>query len=111
MRTSTSSSTGRVAAALATIALAGLVTITPAHAESGLNDDGVTTPAELRVWENENSGPSTPDTSTRPGPSVITIDDNAVEYLQVALGAVGGMAVLGALVAGSARRHGHAHPA
>ena len=41
----------------------------------------------------------------------MTVDDNAVEYLQVALGALGGIAVVGAIAAGSTRRHGHAHPA
>lgn len=111
MRTSTS--TGRAAAALATVALAGLITVTPAHAESTLLDDGVITPAEVRVWENENSSLSgrgnVPPRSDIPR---VVVDDNAVEVLQVALGALGGLAVAGGLAAASsARQRGHAHPA
>ena len=42
----------------------------------------------------------------------VVVDDNAVEVLQVALGALGGVAVVGGLVAASsARQRGHAHPA
>ena len=45
-------------------------------------------------------------------PPTVTLDDDAVEYLQVALGALGGMALVGAVAAAASRRHGgHAHPA
>ncbi|KGN42701.1 hypothetical protein [Knoellia aerolata] len=112
MRTSTSTIVGRAAAALATVALAGLITVVPAHAEPNLLDDGAITPAELRVWENENAGTTGDAAPTDPRPTTVALDDNAVEYLQVALGALGGMAVVGGLVAAtSGRRHGHAHPA
>ncbi|MFW5468944.1 hypothetical protein ACOCJ4_02735 [Knoellia sp. CPCC 206435] len=99
----------RAAAALATTAVAGLLTIAPAHARQD--------PGEL------NSSAARPDGSTLQystadsdsfGPSstlTVSVDDNAVEYLQVALGALGGIAVVGAIAAGSTRRHGHAHPA
>lgn len=112
MRTSTSTTlVRRAAAALGTVALAGLITVAPAHAEPNLLDDGAITPAELKVWENENAGTKGDAAPTDPRPTTVVLDDNAVEYLQVALGALGGIAVVGAIAAGSTRRHGHAHPA
>lgn len=116
MRTTThltkNSTTGRAAAAVAVAALAGLVTVAPAHARTdpGPSSGGLS-PADVRVWENENS--STGGSGFNPGPSslVTPIDDNAVEVLQIALGAVGGLAVAGAFAMAAGRRHGDAHPA
>ncbi|CAN7503660.1 hypothetical protein [Knoellia sp. LjRoot47] len=108
MRTSTS--TRRAAALLATMALTGLVTVAPAHAEAGPGDDGVITSAEVRVWENEHSAPRDGSGSVTT-PLLPPVDDNAIEYLQVALGAIGGLVVAGAIAAGAGRRHGDAHPA
>jgi hypothetical protein len=96
-------SSRRAAGALATTALAAMITITPAHARQDPGD--LLTDAETGVTTSDGS-------IVNRGPTVLTVDDNAIEYLQVALGAIGGMAVVGGLVAaGSARRHGHAHPA
>jgi hypothetical protein len=108
----TSISTRRAAAALAITALGGLLTITPAHAEARPGDDGVITPAEVRVWEDAQSKQRTAPRAANPATPPVVLDDNAVEYLQIALGALGGVAVVGGLVAASsARQRGHAHPA
>ena len=118
MRTRTHSTksiiTGRAAAAVAVTAFAGLVTVAPAQAKQdpGTGSTGVS-PADVRVWENsQDQGNGSSGSGVKPGPvQFLPTDDNAIEYLQVALGALGGFAVVGAIVAGSARRHGHAHPA
>jgi hypothetical protein len=94
--------TTRAAGALAVTALAAILTVTPAHARQD--------PGELLKDAGSTSVGSS-DGSVRQGPSTVTVDDDAVEYLQVALGALGGIAVVGAIAAGSTRRHGHAHPA
>lgn len=96
-------SSRRAAGALATTALAAMVTITPAQARQDPGD----LLTDARPGPTPSVGPN-----VEPDPLPRIVDDNAIEYLQVALGAVGGMAVVGGLVAaGSARRHGHAHPA
>ena len=94
--------TSRAAGALAVTAVAAILTVTPAHARQD--------PGELLQDAGSNSA-SSRDGSVRQGTATVTVDDNAVEYLQVALGALGGIAVVGAIAAGSTRRHGHAHPA
>ncbi|WP_353950721.1 hypothetical protein V6K52_13925 [Knoellia sp. S7-12] len=107
-----STSTRRAAAAVAATALAGLITITPAHSEAGPGDDGVITPAEVRVWENEHSlTPGGGGGAPAPKSPTLTIDDNAVEYLQVGLGALAGIALAGGVAASAARHRNHAHPA
>lgn len=93
---------GRTAGALATTALAAIIVVTPAHAR----------PDPGPMLEDAGTGLTTSDGSvSTPGSATLTVDDGAVEYLQVALGAIGGMAVVGAIAAGASRRHGHAHPA
>ncbi|KGN32261.1 hypothetical protein N802_18025 [Knoellia sinensis KCTC 19936] len=113
MRTDNRRTTRRVAAALATMALTGLITMTPAHAETDLNGDGTISPAEMKIWENQ-QGTTTP-VVPAPAPgtgSLVPTDDNAIEYLQVALGVVGGMVVVGSVIAATSARHRHqAHPA
>ena len=106
-------SSHRVATTLTTSAVAvfaALCLAAPAQAES--TDDPVVSPADVRVWENENSGTSPRDGSVLPR-SPLTVDDNAIEYVQVGLGALGGMALMGAAAAALSanhRRH-EAHPA
>ncbi|WP_404383978.1 hypothetical protein LL946_01285 [Knoellia locipacati] len=91
----------RTAGALATTALAAIITVTPAHARQ---DPGP-------MLRDGGTGLTTSDGSvTVPGPAALTVDDGAVEYLQIALGVIGGMVVVGAVATGaSRRRHGHAH--
>lgn len=92
----------RAAAALAGTALAAIITVTPAHARQD--------PGELLT----DAGTSQLDRSdgSQPGPASLTVDDDAVEYLQVGLGALGGMVLVGAVAAAASRRHGgSAHPA
>ena len=142
----TSSTRHRAAGVLATAALASLLTITPAFAESDAtgssrtdgsqlqNSSGATTP-EKRIYQSDierekakqlqnkkaedlrnrkaatmGQRGSTSVNPAKPGPAAITVDDNAVEYLQIGLGALAGMAALGA-VAAATRRRTHAHPA
>ena len=94
----------RAAAALAATALTAIITVTPAHARQD--------PGEL-LTDARTSQPRGTDGSHRaPGPTSLTVDDDAVEYLQVALGALGGMVLVGAVAAAASRRNGHhAHPA
>ena len=59
---------------------------------------------------NRCTGAGAPDTTPEvPQPRVVTIDDNALEYLQVGAGLMTGLALGGAGVL-LARRHGHVHP-
>ncbi|WP_404383976.1 hypothetical protein LL946_01280 [Knoellia locipacati] len=111
-----STTSRRAAGVLATATLASLVTVTPAF-------------ARLDPGDRVSAGTSTsrPDGSTlqnpipspgaqmspkapAPGPAAITIDDGAVGYLQIGLGALAGMAAVGGLVVASTRRR-HAHTA
>lgn len=99
----------RSSAAVAITALAGLFAIAPAYAA---DDPGELTPADVRVYEaGGNIGVSG---SPSPGTvQILPVDDNALEFLQIGLGALGGMAVVAAGVAAAStvRQHGQAHPA
>ncbi|KGN32263.1 hypothetical protein N802_18035 [Knoellia sinensis KCTC 19936] len=133
MRTSTT--TRRAAGILATTAVAGLLTVSPAFAkpDSGgpIQPGGTTStlsPADVkvhdssserRVFESEIIQKNLDDlrkdkgSAPAPGPAAITLPDSGVNYLQIGLGALGGMAAAGALAAAvSVRHHRHAaHPA
>lgn len=124
----------RAAGVVATATLASLLTITPAFARPDPGDPAAKdTSGSSRVDGSQvQNGPSEPTsdtriyqstierqnleemrrraaTTTQPGPATVTLDDNAVEYLQIGLGALAGLAAAGATAAAfSARRH-HAH--
>ena len=99
----------RGAGALAIAGLAGLFAIAPASASE--HDTGGLTPADVRVYEaGGDIGVTAPVTS----PFVsVPIDDNALEFVQIGLGFLAGMAVVagGVTAANSVRHHGQAHPA
>ena len=141
MRPSTST-TRRAATAVATIGLATLVTLTPAQARTdpGTPLPSAGTPVDSSRSDNDRSGSGTtaapPDriyegsiiqqnlwdledrrratAPSEPGTAaVIRVDDDAVEYLQIGLGALAGVALFGAAaaaVSATHRRHA-AHPA
>ena len=100
------STTSRAArrTSLATIGAAALVGLVLAGPASARPDDGEKAPQRTSV-----QSPS--DTSAKsPGIRFVQIDDNALEQLQIGLGALGGMALAGA-AAGAVtvrRRHHHA---
>ena len=95
-----STTSRRAGEALAATALVGLITVAPAYARQD--------PGDLLSTTGSNQGDGA---VSNQSPSVLTVDDNAVEYFQVALGALGGVVVVGAVAAAASRRHGHAHPA
>lgn len=126
----TSRTGARAAGVIATATLASLLTITPAFARPDPGDPAAKdTSGSSRVDGSQlQNGPSEPTSDTRtyqstierqnleemrrraattqPGPATITLDDNAVEYLQIGLGALAGLAAAGATAAAfSARRH------
>ena len=112
----TSRSHRRAAGVLATAALASLVTVTPAFARPDPGEPlptAGTSKARPDGSVLQHSAP-TPAVRSLPAPTTVTLDDDAVEYLQIGLGALGGIALMGAAataVSASHRRHGHAHPA
>lgn len=140
MRPSTTTSR-RAATAVATIGLASLVTLAPAHARTdpGTPLPSAGTPADSSRLDSDRRGAGTteapPDRTyessiiqqnlwdledrrrvtapSAPGPAaVIRVDDGAVEYLQIGLGALTGVALFGAAAAAvSASHRRHAHPA
>ncbi|WP_404383980.1 hypothetical protein LL946_01290 [Knoellia locipacati] len=99
----------RAAAAAATTAVAGILTIVPAHARQDPGPSVGAKDARPDGSSLQYSAPA-PASPSLPAPAMLVIDDGAVEYLQIGLGAVAGMAVVGAVVA-STRRHAHAQPA
>ena len=103
-RTRTAGSRAARRTSLATIGAAALVGLAMAGPASARPDDGEKAPqprTNLVV-----SDPVTP--QAKPETRVIRIDDNALEQLQIGLGALGGMALAGAAAgAVSARRHHH----
>ena len=139
MRPSTATSR-RAATAIATLGLASLVTLAPAQARTdpGTPLPSAGTPADSSRFDNDRSGSTALSGSARhrgvgatteenrvsreqiapkseaPGPTtMIRVDDDAVEYLQIGLGALAGVALFGATaaaVSASHRRHA-AHPA
>ncbi|GGB85599.1 hypothetical protein N798_17270 [Knoellia flava TL1] len=139
MRPTTTTTTRRAATAVATIGLASLVTLAPAQARTdpGTPLPSAGTPADSSRFDNDRSGSTTPSDSSLhrgvgatseenrvsreqiapradlPGPAtMIRVDDDAVEYLQIGLGALTGVALFGAAAAAvSASHRRHAHPA
>ncbi len=113
--TTRSTTTGtRVAGLLATATLASLLTVTPAFARPDPGEPLPTSGTSTSRPDGSILQYSPPSTAPRslPSPTTVVIDDDAVEYLQIALGALAGMAAVGAVVAaGSVRRHAHVHPA
>ncbi|KGN33002.1 hypothetical protein N802_15530 [Knoellia sinensis KCTC 19936] len=60
----------------------------------------------------QNNPPDSGSSITDSGPATVTIDDNAVEYLQLGAGVLAGVALAGAGVAMVSRHHHRAaHPA
>lgn len=98
----------RGAGAIAVAGLAGLFAIAPAYASE--HDTGQLTPADVRVYE---GGGDIGVTAPVPPFVSVPIDDNALEFLQIGLGFVAGMAVVavGVTAANSVRHHGQARPA
>jgi hypothetical protein len=99
----------RTSGAIAITALAGLFAIAPAYAA---DDVSGLTPADVRVFE---AGGSISGPAGGGGTSIqfLPIDDNAIEYVQIGLGVLAGMVVVGAGVAAATtvRQRGQAHPA
>jgi hypothetical protein len=78
----------------------------PAAGADSRNHRGAGATTEENRVSREQMAPKTP--------AVVTLDDDAVEYLQIGLGALGGVALMAAgaaAVSASHRRHAHAHPA
>ena len=109
--------TGCISARLArrSVDLSVLVAIVPAQAAQDRGELVATRDSRPDGSNLQYSTPQ-PRTDTASTGTVTTqarlIDDNAIEYLQVALGALGGVAIVGGLVAGRSVRHrGHTQPA
>lgn len=99
-----STHTKRTSGAIAITALAGLFAIAPAYAA---DDVSGLTPADVRVWDG-GGRIDVPRVDTLP-----PVPSNTVEYVQIGLGVLGGMAVVAAGVAAAStvRKHGEPHPA
>ena len=99
-----------LASGLAVAACAAALTASPALADPPA--PAPLSPADVRVWEAQQPT-SAPGSVARPGPAALTTDENTIELLQVALGALGGAAVIvvGLTAARSARARGAHTPA
>lgn len=102
------SHTTSIRRAAATLGAAGILSLSMAVPASARQDPGTGEPLRCTTscYVGGTQGP------TNPGPNIVTIDDNAVEFLQLAAGALAGVALAGAGIALVSRRHHHlAHPA
>ena len=90
-------------------------TIAPAHARPDPGPAATHPVTDSARFDNDRNTWSLPDPpAAQPGPAVTRfVDDDAVEYVQIGLGALAGIALFGAAaaaVSASHRRHA-AHPA
>jgi hypothetical protein len=102
-KTRTAGSRAARRTSLATIGAAALVGLAMAGPASARPDDGEKAPQRTNLVVSE---PRTP--QPKPVTRTIRIDDNALEALQIGLGALGGLALAGAAAGTvSVRRHHH----
>ncbi|KGN33946.1 hypothetical protein N802_07390 [Knoellia sinensis KCTC 19936] len=101
-----------------TVGAAGVLALSIAAPASALPDPGE--PAGAASSQSrpdgsilQNSAPKADSPATKvPGTAALTVDDNAIEVLQVGAGVLAGLALGGAGIAVASRRHRHAaHPA
>lgn len=103
----------RVAATIGAAAVLGLASTGPANARQDPGEPiqehfrtNITMPYDQGVYERHYGTTSgTPDVT--PVTRILRVDDNALEYFQIGLGALGGLALAGAAARVGGTRHRH----
>ena len=106
----------RAAAVMGAAAIIGLASTGPASARQDPGEPiqkhfrpNITMPYDQRVYESH-YGTTSGTPKVVPVTRVLRVDDNALEYLQIGFGAIGGLALAAAAAGagGARRRHQHA---